>query len=287
MKILIIYLLLCNLTQSCNSQQFKIYQDEKLLLSLLSSDTLNYDICAHIQSESRKLFFKNELSENLIIKIKHFCEKNQNLFTANSQTISHGGNSCLLVETVLNSLITSVKYSHYSDSLRIEILLSELSNQELYASADIRDNLLKQSFSYATNNHRYQIFNRFKSDSVNGVFIINNIIRSCKVDKERIDIMHFILNHLRSNPNSLYYRILRSVVDYCNYDNEKISERCSEGINILKEELIKLKELDADNSEAHKNSLKIEISKIEDLVGYYNLNSSNLYLRKIKHDNSK
>lgn len=59
-------------------------------------------------------------------------------------------------------------------------------------------------------------------------------------------------------------------MDYCSDDIDNINQRCSEGLNILNEELIKLKELDADNSEANKNSLKIEIGKIEDLVGYYN-----------------
>ncbi|MFN8279952.1 MAG: hypothetical protein U0V49_06680 [Saprospiraceae bacterium] len=270
MRNIFIYLVLNLLLQSCSCQSNGINLNERVLYDLLSLDTTNYFICAKIQSESKKLFFIKELSDKLKDQIKNFCRSNKFQYDPNTLNTTQGGNTCILVETVLNSLIESVNYSNYSDSLRIEVLLNNLGKNESDTSLEIQENLLAKSFYYASKAQRFDIYNRFKSDTVNGLFVIKNIIRSNSNNNERSELIHFILNQLRPNPNSLYNRILRSLLDYCSDDIDNINQRCSEGLNILNEELIKLKELDADNSEANKNSLKIEIGKIEDLVGYYN-----------------
>lgn len=261
--------MLCTLLQFCITPKNSLNSYEKTLNDLLTIDSLNYDICAQIQKESKKLFFKKDLSENLLTNIKNFSQKNQILSDAKSFTTSHGGNSCILVESALHSLIASSKYSIYTDSLRIEILLLELNNKDLISKNDELENLLKQALCYASNKHRYEIFARHKNDTINGVFIVKNIIRSCKSDNDKVDLVHFILDQLRSSPNSFYYIILISFVDYCiNYD-ERMNKRCSEGINILKEEIIKLKELEIKNSNPTLNTLQTSIDKIEALLDMY------------------
>lgn len=269
MKKICIYLILCTLLQFCISPKNSLNSYEKTLNDLLSVDSLSYDICAQIQKESKKLFFKKDLSENLLTNIKNFSQKNKILSDAKSFTTSHGGNSCILVESVLHSLIASSKYSIYTDSLRIEILLLELNNKDLISKNDELENLLKQALCYASNNHRYEIFARHKNDTINGVFIVKNLIRSCTSDKDRVDMIHVILDQLRSSTNSFYYRILRSFIDYCNETDEIINKKCSEGIKILKEELIKLKELEIENSNPTLITLQISIDKIEVLLDIY------------------
>lgn len=255
--------------QYCITPKNSLNSNEKVLNDLLSIDSMNYDLCAQIQKESKKLFFKKDLSENLISNIKIFCQKNQFLFEAKSYTTSHGGNSCILVESVLNSLIASSKYSKYTDSLRIEILLLELNNKDLISKNEELENLLKQAFSYASNKHRYEIFARHKNDTINGVFIVKNIIRSCKSDNDRVDLLYFILDQLRSSTNSFYYIIIRSFIDYCNNYDESTNKRCSEGINILNEELIKLNKLKIENSNSTLNTIQTSIDKIEALLDLY------------------
>lgn len=261
--------MLCTLLQFCITPKNRLNSYENTLNDLLTIDSLNYDICAQIQKESKRLFFKKDLSENLLTNIKIFCQKNQILFEAKTFTTSHGENSCISVESVLHSLIASSKYSKYNDSLRIEILLLELNNKDLISENDELENLLKQAFCYASNNHRYEIFARYKNDTINGVFIVKNLIRSCTSDKDRVDMIHVILDQLRSSTNSFYYRILRSFVGYCNETDERINKKCSEGINILKEELIKLKELEIKNSNPTLNTLQTSIDKIEALLDMY------------------
>lgn len=253
----------------CITPKNSLNSYEKTLNDLLSVDCLSYDVCAQIQKESKKLFFKKEFSENLLTNIKKFCQKNQILSEAKPFTTSHGENSCISVESVLNSLIASSKYSKYTDSLRIEILLLELNDKDLISENDELENLLKQAFCYASNKHRYEIFARHKNDTINGVFIVKNIIRSCKSDNDRVDLVHFILDQLRSSTNSFYYIVLRSFIDYCNETDERINKKCSEGIKILKEELLKLKELEIENSNPTSITLQTSIDKIEVLLDTY------------------
>lgn len=255
--------------QFCITPKNSLNSYEKTLNDLLSVDSLNYDICAQIQKESKKLFFKKEFSENLLTNIKKFCQKNQILSEAKPLTTSHGENSCISLESVLHSLIASSKYSKYTDSLRIEILLLELNNKDLISKNDELENLLKQAFCYASNNHRYEIFARHKNDIINGVFIVKNIIRSCKSDNDRVDLVHVILDQLRSSTNSFYYIVLRSFIDYCNETDERINKKCSEGIKILKEELLKLKELEIENSNPTSITLQTSIDKIEVFLDTY------------------
>ncbi|MFN8330573.1 MAG: hypothetical protein U0T81_05040 [Saprospiraceae bacterium] len=102
----IFYLSVLNLLlQSCSCQSNGINLNERVLYDLLSLDTTNYFICAKIQSESKKLFFIKELSDKLKDQIKNFCRSNKFQYDPNTLNTTQGGNTCILVETVLNSLI--------------------------------------------------------------------------------------------------------------------------------------------------------------------------------------